>query len=237
MLRVLKGNLFNSDRQTLVNTVNCNGVMGAGIALEFRLRHPDMFRQYVDHCASGELKVGKLWLYRPTNGKERRWVLNFPTKKDWKHPSKEEYLHQGLERFVDTYQRCRIVSIAFPVLGALNGKIPEERAIGIMAQHLYACDDIDIDIYRYDPAAEDDLYAECKQRLDTTSDEMISMATGLRLDRVAAIREAMDREEVRSIAQLGAQKGVGVRTLESVFRYITADATKDATAVQKKLEF
>ena len=106
-----------------------------------------------------------------------------------------------------------------------------------MAQHLYACDDIDIDIYRYDPTAEDDLYAECKQRLDNWSDEMISMATGLRLDRVAAIREAMGREEVRSIAQLGAQKGVGVRTLESVFRYITVDATKDATAAQKKLEF
>ena len=85
MLRVLKGNLFNSDRQTLVNTVNCKGVMGAGIALEFRLRHPDMFRQYVDHCATGRMDVGKLWLYRPTNGKERRWVLNFPTKRDWKH--------------------------------------------------------------------------------------------------------------------------------------------------------
>ena len=236
MLRILKGNLFNSDCQTLVNTVNCNGVMGAGIALEFRLRHPDMFRRYVDRCANGKMDIGKLWLYKPNSGKESKWILNFPTKMHWKHPSRVSYLHKGLKEFVDTYEGRGITSVAFPVLGARNGKIPESQAIGIMESHLHSCE-IDVEIYRYDPEGSDDLFGQLKERFKTELDGEIAKAARLRLDRVRAIRDAMGREEVRSIAQLGARKGIGVKTLESVFRYVTTGMAKDTTTAQKQLEF
>ncbi|MFP3747882.1 macro domain-containing protein, partial [Achromobacter sp. SIMBA_011] len=83
-----------------------------------------------------------LWLYKT----EAKWILNFPTKKHWKYPSKEEYLKLGLQKFIDTYKEKAITSIAFPLLGASNGKIPEEVSLEIMTDYLNACD-IPIQIY------------------------------------------------------------------------------------------
>ncbi len=96
---VRKGNIFSSRCQTIVNTVNCVGIMGAGIALECRLRYPLMFDQYAKLCADAKLDIGQLWIYRAPE----RWVLNFPTKKHWRYPSKVEYLHLGLQKFMQTY--------------------------------------------------------------------------------------------------------------------------------------
>lgn len=216
MLRIIKGNIFTSDCQTLVNTVNCVGVMGAGVALEFKLRCPEMFGLYVECCRSGELDIGKPWLYKPEEH-EGRWVLNFPTKKDWKHPSKETYLHQGLKNFVETYESQGIESIAFPILGAQNGRIPESNSVGIMASYLYRCE-IDIEIYRYDPDAKDDLYEEFKQRFEFRTDQEIASETGLRLNHISVIRQALRRADMKTVSQLASQRGIGGKTLEKVFK-------------------
>ena len=88
----IKGNIFQSDKQTIVNTVNCVGVMGKGVALGFRLRYPEMYEKYKVFCQNKQLTVGKLWLYKPDN--DSQWVLNFPTKIHWKYPSKMEYLER-----------------------------------------------------------------------------------------------------------------------------------------------
>ena len=101
----ITGNIFTSECQTLVNTVNCNGVMGAGIALEFKLRHPKMFEQYVEHCKRGRIDIGKLWLYKPSqDAGDRRWVLNFPTntlRPGWRNslpPTGRKVFHPSLFR-------------------------------------------------------------------------------------------------------------------------------------------
>ena len=220
MLRIIKGNIFTSDCQTLVNTVNCVGVMGAGVALEFKLRYPEMFGLYVEHCRSGELGIGKPWLYKPKE-REKKWILNFPTKKDWKHPSKETYLHQGLKSFVETYESQGIESIAFPILGAQNGRIPESDSVGIMASYLYKCD-IDIEIYRYDPDAKDDLYEEFKQQFESRIDQEIASETGLRLNHISVLRQALRRPDIKTISQLASQRGIGGKTLEKVFTRLTS---------------
>lgn len=225
MLRIVEGNIFSSGCQTLVNTVNCVGVMGAGIALEFKLRYPDMFEQYVEHCRNKEIDIGKLWLYK-LRDHETPWVLNFPTKRDWKHPSKEEYLRKGLQRFVETYEREGIQSIAFPILGAQNGKIRERDAIGIMASYLYTCD-IDIEIYRYDPAAHDDLYRKLEHKFHSATDAEIASETGLRVDRVAALRNGFDRPDIRTIGQLASTKGIGQKTLERVLSRFVEEKPSD----------
>lgn len=112
------GNIFASQSQTLVNTVNCDGVMGAGIALEFKLRLPEMFDRYAEHCRARRINIGSLWLYKPpAESREQRWALNFPTKRHWKYPSKVEYLEAGLEKFLESYQQKGIQSIAFPCWG------------------------------------------------------------------------------------------------------------------------
>jgi len=86
MLSYVTTSLFDSPAQTLVNTVNTVGVMGKGIAAKFKQRYPEMYTRYREVCAAGQLETGKLLLYRTPN----KWVLNFPTKRDWRQPSRVE---------------------------------------------------------------------------------------------------------------------------------------------------
>ena len=123
-ITIVRGNIFNTKAQTIVNTVNCVGVMGKGIALVFKLRYPFMFDIYKGFCKSKHIGIGKLWLYKGEPGEP--WVLNFPTKFHWKYPSKIEYIELGLEKFVASYKEKGITSIAFPMLGTNNGGLSKE---------------------------------------------------------------------------------------------------------------
>lgn len=134
--------LFETDAQTIVNTVNCVGAMGKGIALEYKKRYPEMYIRYVELCERNLIRPGKLWLYKSTE----KWVLNFPTKDHWRTPSKLEYLEEGLEKFVATYREKNIRSIAFPLLGANNGKLDPKSSLEIMTHYLSECD-IPVSIY------------------------------------------------------------------------------------------
>ena len=136
MITLVKGDIFDSDAQTIVNTVNCVGVMGKGIALQYKNKYPDMFIKYRDICNRNLLDVGKLWLYKDMD----KWILNFPTKKHWKDPSEIEYLELGLQKFVDTYKEKGITSIAFPLLGANNGGLRPLVSLTIMKKYLRLCD-------------------------------------------------------------------------------------------------
>ena len=217
MLREIKGNLFNSKCQTLVNSVNCVGVMGAGVALEFKLRYPAMFNRYVDHCRKKRLTIGKLWLYRTPLGDRQPWVLNFPTKDHWKFPSKQSYLHAGLTNFVSTYRDRGIESIAFPSLGSCNGGIPEQTAIDLMIEYLENID-IDVEIYRYDPNANDDLLNDLKQKMAESSDADFASRTNLQINRVKLLRHTLENHTIRTVTQLATQQGIGEKTLSTVFR-------------------
>lgn len=111
------GDMFSSKCTTIVNTINCVGVMGKGIALEFKKRYPDMYTQYVKKCNSGEVKPGAPYLY--DNGDIK--IINFPTKDHWRSPSRLSYVIDGLDWFVNNYEKMGIDSIAFPPLGCGNG--------------------------------------------------------------------------------------------------------------------
>ena len=93
--------------------------MGKGIALEFKRIYPEMFSRYQHFCATGQLTVGKLYLFKT----DHKWVLNFPTKKGWQAPSRLEYIEAGLKKFVCRYADIEISSIAFPALGCGNGEL------------------------------------------------------------------------------------------------------------------
>ena len=142
-LKVIDGNLFESNCQTIVNTINCFGVMGKGIALEYKKRFPDMFLRYKELCGKKLIRPGILWLYKADN----KWILNFPTKDHWKNPSKIEYLESGLTKFLNTYKNKGITSIAFPLLGASNGGIDPDLSLEVMKKYLSQCD-IEVEIYK-----------------------------------------------------------------------------------------
>ena len=238
-VNVKKGNLFTSQCQTLVNTINCDGVMGAGIALEFKLRLPEMFQQYVEHCQQRRIAIGKLWIYKPPqDAKEQRWVLNFPTKLHWKNPSKIEYLEAGLEKFVDTYQSRGIKSIAFPVLGSANGGLDERVSLSVMQEQLGRCD-IPVEIYRYDPEARDDLYEEFRSAiLSSPDDAALAKATGLQVHRARMIRDTLEsNHRVNSLSSLASVKGIGLKTLEKCFRYVMDSYADDTTSQPRQAEF
>ena len=148
------GNIFDSKMQTIVNTVNCVGFMGGGIALEYKRRYPDMFKEYKERCLNGTLKMGELHLWN----NDEPWILNFPTKIHFKDPSKEEFIEKGLKKFVSNYKKHSIESIAFPQLGTqLGGLDWENRVKPIMYKYLEALD-IEVEIYEFDKNADDSLY-------------------------------------------------------------------------------
>ncbi len=140
MLSVIKSSIFDSPAQTLVNTVNTVGVMGKGIAKEFKARYPAMFREYKHLCDRHVLKIGTLHCWPGPS----RWILNFPTKTTWKKPSRMEYLDAGLETFVRNYKRMGIQSVSFPPLGCGNGQLHWEEVKPLMLYHLW---NLDIQIY------------------------------------------------------------------------------------------
>jgi len=229
-LSIFSGNIFTTKCQTIVNTVNCVGVMGAGIALECRLRWPEMFGKYTELCSRHEIDIGKSWLYKTSD----RWILNFPTKKHWKDPSREEFLHAGLKEFMRTYNENQIGSIAFPLLGAQHGGISPYRSQKIMESYLQKCE-IPVEIYKYDPTAIDDLYGEFKKTLLNMSVEAIKFKTGLRIDYVQRVLDAIDDKSICQLNRLASIDGIGVKTLEKIFSFVIQETSKPNKPVQGSL--
>lgn len=142
MIRYIEGDMFSSPAQVLVNTVNTVGVMGKGLALEFKNQYARMFAYYKGLCEKHRLMVGKLMLwYAPDH-----WILQFPTKEHWKDPSKLEYIEKGLMTFTRKYADYNISSIAFPKLGCGNGNLQWSEVKPLMEKYLK---ELPIDIYIY----------------------------------------------------------------------------------------
>ena len=108
------GNIFNSTCEFIINPVNCIGIMGKGLALQFKNLFPNNFLKYRQHCLEGNLSIGKLLITSENNRK----IINFPTKEHWKNPSKLEYIILGLEKLEIAINRFNIKSIAFPKIGS-----------------------------------------------------------------------------------------------------------------------
>lgn len=118
MLNILVGDLFASRAQTLVNAVNCVGVMGKGLALEFKKRFPQMFDDYVERCQRKQVRLGEPYVFRNQAG---TIVVNFPTKGHWRLSSRLIDIELGLDYFVAHYADWGVSSVAFPALGCGNG--------------------------------------------------------------------------------------------------------------------
>lgn len=145
MISYLTTSIFDSEAQTLVNPVNTEGVMGAGLAKEFKWRWPEMFEDYREMCLNGWLEPGRLHLWPPPWGGNPRadpplgdhWVLCLPTKTLWRLPSSLTLIQAGLESFQASYEALGITSAAFPALGCgLGGLKWEEQARPLMERYL-----------------------------------------------------------------------------------------------------
>lgn len=115
------GDLLSQKVDAIVNTVNTVGIMGKGIALQFKRRWPDNFRAYAKACERGEVRVGSMFTFDNGALLQPRYIINFPTKQHWRSPSRIEYIRDGLEDLIAVIQRLEIKSIAMPPLGCGNG--------------------------------------------------------------------------------------------------------------------
>jgi O-acetyl-ADP-ribose deacetylase (regulator of RNase III) len=215
-IKHIKGNIFNSKCQTLVNTVNCVGVMGKGIALVHKLRYPQMYEQYKEHCKNKLIKIGSLWLFNKQENAP--WILNFPTKFHWKYPSKIEWIELGLQKFEETYEKRGITSIAFPLLGTHNGGLDTLEVKQLMDEYLGKCS-IEVEIYDYDPNASDDLFAKFKAKWLSLDEKTIKDETGIQQQYARKISEIIKNGEASSMISLANYEGIGEKTLEKAFSY------------------
>ena len=142
MIEYIEGDIFDSPAQVIVNTVNTVGVMGKGLALSFKNRYPDMFEIYKKVCEKHQLTIGKLMLHQEAD----HWILLFPTKENWRNPSKLEYIEKGLMKFINSYAEKHITSIAFPKLGCGNGELDWNLVKPLMERYLKP---LPIDVYIY----------------------------------------------------------------------------------------
>ncbi len=158
MIEYKKGNIFTSLAQTITNTVNLVGVMGAGLALVHKAMFPKMYQTYREYCKAGQFKAGQLWCYNQS----WRWqVLNFPTKRSWRDWSEIPLLEMGLMNLVKTYQERGITSLAMPLLGCQNGHLKEEQVLPVMEKWLSQMN-IPVEIWRRDPDAPNPIWNELK---------------------------------------------------------------------------
>jgi O-acetyl-ADP-ribose deacetylase (regulator of RNase III) len=150
MINYTTGNLLEADTQALVNTVNTVGVMGKGIALQFAERFKTNLKLYKEACKNGTLEVGKLLVVTDADMNGERLIINFPTKKDWKHRSSYAYVEDGLKALVELIQDRKIESIAVPPLGCGNGGLQWAKVKPMIEEYLGA---LDIRVVVYEPTA------------------------------------------------------------------------------------
>lgn len=142
-MKLLTGNLLQSRAQTLINAVNCVGIMGKGIALEFKNRFPDMCEDYVMRCERKQVKPGIPYLYKTLFPP---WIVNFPTKDHWKSVSRIADIERGMQLLLDKYKEWGIISLAIPPLGCGNGQL-EWKAVGPLIYRYASQMDIPVELY------------------------------------------------------------------------------------------
>lgn len=148
MIRFEQGNLLEANAEALVNTVNEVGVMGKGIALMFRDAYPLNTELYTRAAKARQIAVGKMFVTENPEFTGVRWIINFPTKKHWRQPSKIEWIREGLKDLVRVIRELRLKSIAIPPLGCGNGGLEWNAVRSEIMQTLSSLDDVNVLVYQ-----------------------------------------------------------------------------------------
>lgn len=220
----LSGNIFNTKAMAVVNTVNCVGAMGKGIALDFKLRYPEMFREYQRICFQHLLKPGQILPYK----KSTPIILNFAIKDDWKDPSKVEWIEETLQKFVNNYKKLGITSIAFPWMGAMNGGIPIEIIKELTRKYLSSLEDIEIEVYDFDPNEPCILFETLEDivhKNEYSTSELEEMS-GIKARYWIKIQDAVNDPKTKSINNLchyivDGKRIIGKTNIERLFLFLT----------------
>ncbi len=147
MLKLIKGDILKADTEALVNTVNCMGIMGRGIALQFRKAFPDNFKVYESACDKKQLHPGKMLVCDLNRFENPRYVINFPTKRHWKGKSKIEDIESGLKALIEEVSKRNIRSIAIPPLGCGLGGLNWQKVKAMIEKTFEALPQVQVLLY------------------------------------------------------------------------------------------
>lgn len=163
-MRYVTGNLLDAPTEALVNTVNTVGVMGKGIALQFKERFPQNFKVYADACKRGTFKIGQLLVVRESSINGEQLIINFPTKVEWFKKSQYSYIEEGLRELIKLIKEYNVKSIAIPPLGCGNGGLKWEKVKPIMESYLSELEGIDILVFQPNEEIKNLLQAESTRK-------------------------------------------------------------------------
>ncbi len=149
MIKYITGNILESSAEALVNTVNTVGVMGKGIALQFKKAYHNNYKAYVEACKKNKIKTGKVFVVKDSSlNSGTKYIINFPTKKDWRKPSEYSFIETGLDDLIRVLKEYDIKSIAIPPLGSGNGGLEWEKVKKIIEKKL---GNLDVEIVVFEP--------------------------------------------------------------------------------------
>ena len=230
MIKYYEGTVFNTGAKAIVNTINCEGAMGAGLALEFMLRYPEMYEDYKVKCDKKLLKPGIVDYYVEDDGCT---IINVPTKWLFKYPSRIEWIEQGLQYFVSTYKEHNIKAVAFPKLGASNGGLDWDEVRSVMEKYL---SNVDADVY---------ICTDTLRQAEGIEKQMLDIFNSMTLDQIGEIvrltSKQRDNLEIRRPYSrfwlINKTPSIGAKTYASVFRHCYSKALNNESMPEQMTLF
>lgn len=175
-MQFLTGNLLDAQAQALVNTVNTVGVMGKGIALQFKEAFPENYQRYAAACKNKEFNIGDLLVVKENTFQGEKVIVNFPTKTEWFMKSKYEYIERGLQKLAEVIEEYDIKSIAIPPLGCGNGGLKWEKVRPMIEKYLGHLKNVDIQVFEPNEAVK-----ELLKKQDANKDVKLTIARAMLL--------------------------------------------------------
>ena len=216
-IRERKGNIFTTQCEAITITVNCEGFMGAGIALEGKLRWPDMFAHYQSKCTEG-YEPGEL-IWWESNDLEQK-ILCFPTKGSWQQNSLMKFLELGLDALVNEYRNEGITSIAMPHLGCSHGGLKWAEVFPLIVKKLGGVTDLEVELWEFDPHAADPHFDDLVDLINNFSASEIQARLQLTSRQFADLTRAIHSQNATNFSGLQQARGIGEQTLKKIYDYL-----------------
>lgn len=224
-MKVIDGNIFSTNCQALVNSVNCVGVMGKGLALECHLRFgDDYFNRFKQDCEDLKIRPGVLTLWAVSSlwwNENLKYIVNFPSKDHWQNPAKIEYIEEGMGNMLEFVKENSIESIALPLLGVNLGGLDEKLVVGVMEKYLEQLQ-IKYEVYKFNINSHDLLFNRFEKNFSGKDVEFYKK--NLRITRNVGniIKNELDNGNLNSMSDLNKLEGVGVITLKRIYSFIVS---------------
>lgn len=226
----LTGNIFSSSAKAIVITVNCEGVMGAGIALDAKNRWPEIYDVYSKRCERNDFHVGEIMWADSVSKK----VALFPSKKLWRAPSKLSYISDGLDTLRSDIDQMSITSIALPHLGCSNGGLTWSEVKPLIVEKLSTIDGLLVELWKFEQNFVDQDFQKFREVFLSLNSKDASSWVSFSKSTEKFIRQVLSESELTNFVQLAEVRGVGKKTLEKIYKAALSD---DFPIIQGSLNF